>query len=38
LAQAIASELSDDDLAAIAVGGEDEEIEQVPKPDPSKLN
>jgi hypothetical protein len=38
LRQAVARELSDDDLAAIAVGGEDEEIEPDPKPDSSKLN
>jgi hypothetical protein len=38
LRQALASELTDDDLAAIAVGAKDEEIPQDPKPDPSKLN
>jgi hypothetical protein len=38
LRQAIARELSDDDLAAIAVGGEDEKIQQDPKPASSKLN
>jgi ribosomal protein L18E len=38
LRQAIARELSDDDLAAIAVGADDEEIAQDAKPDPSKLN
>src|SRR5258708_4813577 len=38
LRQAMARELSDDDLAAIAVGAEDEEIEPDPKPDPSKVN
>ena len=36
--QALARELSDDDLAAIAVGAGDEEIEQDPKPASSKLN
>ena len=38
LRQAIARELSDDDLAAIAIGGEDEEIQRDPKPNPAKLN
>jgi NADPH-dependent ferric siderophore reductase len=38
LRQAIARELSDDDLAAIAIGGEDEEIQQDPKPGKSELN
>ena len=38
LRQAIARELSDDDLAAIAVGADHEEIAQDAKPDPSKLN
>jgi hypothetical protein len=38
LRQAIARELSDDDLAAIALGAGDEEIEQDPKPASSKLN
>jgi hypothetical protein len=38
LRQAIARELSDDDLAAIAIGGEDEEIQQDPKPDSKKMN
>jgi hypothetical protein len=38
LRQAIARELSDDDLAAIALGGEDEKIQQDPKPASSKLN
>jgi hypothetical protein len=39
LRQAIfARELSDDDLAAIALGGEDEKIEQAPEPPLSKLN
>jgi hypothetical protein len=33
-----ARKLSDDDLAAIAVGAENEEIQQEPTPDPSKLN
>jgi hypothetical protein len=36
--QAIARELSDDDLAAIAVGADHEVIAQDAKPDPSKLN
>jgi hypothetical protein len=36
--QALARELSDDDLAAIALGGEDEKIQQDPKPASSKLN
>ena len=35
---AVASELSDDDLAAIAAGAKDEEIGSDPKQDPSKLN
>jgi hypothetical protein len=40
LRQALASELTDDDLAAIAAGAKDEGIESIsePKPDPSKLN
>jgi hypothetical protein len=38
LRQALASELTDDDLAAIAVGGEDEKIQQDAKPASSKLN
>jgi cytochrome c553 len=38
LRQAIARELTDDDLAAIAVAGEDEEIEQDSNREPSKLN
>jgi hypothetical protein len=38
LRQALARELSDDDLAAIALGGEDEKIQQDPKPASSKLN
>jgi hypothetical protein len=38
LRQAIARDLSDDDLAAIAVGTEDEKIEKDPKPASSKLN
>jgi hypothetical protein len=38
LRQAIARELSDDDLAAIALGGEGEKIEQDPRSDPAKLN
>jgi hypothetical protein len=38
LRQALACELSDDDLAAIALGGKDEDIQQDPKPDPTKLN
>jgi hypothetical protein len=38
LRQAIARELSDDDLAAIAIGGVGEEIEQDPRSDPAKLN
>ena len=38
LRQAIARDLSDDDLAAIAVGDQNEEIEPDPKPDSSKLN
>jgi hypothetical protein len=40
LRQALACELTDDDLAAIAAGAKDEGIESSsePKPDPSKLN
>jgi HPt (histidine-containing phosphotransfer) domain-containing protein len=38
LRNAVARELTDDELAAIAVGAEDQEIEEDPKPDPSKLN
>jgi hypothetical protein len=40
LRQALARELSDDDLAAIAAGAKDEGIESSsePKPDPAKLN
>ena len=38
LRNAVASELSDDDLAAIAAGAKDEEIGSDPKQDPSKLN
>jgi hypothetical protein len=38
LRTAAARELSDDDLAAIAVGAEDEEIQPDPKSDSSKLN
>jgi hypothetical protein len=38
LRQALASELTDDDLAAIASGAKDEEIEPNPRPDSSKLN
>jgi hypothetical protein len=38
LRQALARELSDDDLAAIAFGGKDEEVEADPKADPTKLN
>jgi hypothetical protein len=40
LRQAIARELSDDDLAAIALGAGDEGVESSsePKPDPTKLN
>ena len=40
LRQALARELSDDDLAAIAAGAKDEGIESSsePKPDPLKLN
>jgi hypothetical protein len=37
LRQALASELTDDDLAAIAAGAKDEEIHD-PKPTPSQLN
>jgi hypothetical protein len=40
LRQALASELTDDDLAAIAAGAKDERVESgsEPKPDPLKLN
>jgi hypothetical protein len=40
LSKTIARELSDDDLAAIAVGAKDEGVESSsePKPDPLKLN
>jgi hypothetical protein len=38
LRQALASELSDDDLAAIAVGADDEEIGSDQKPDSKKMN
>ena len=38
LRNAVARELSDDDLAAIAVGAVDEVVQQDPKPDTSKLN
>jgi hypothetical protein len=38
LRQALARELSDDDLAAIALGAGDEEVEADPKSDPTKLN
>jgi hypothetical protein len=40
LRNALARELSDDDLAAIALGGGDEGVESSsePKPDPTKLN
>jgi hypothetical protein len=38
LRQALARELSDDDLAAIALGTGDKEVEADPKPDPAKLN
>jgi hypothetical protein len=38
LRQALARELSDDDLAAIALGAGDKEVEADPKPDPAKLN
>jgi hypothetical protein len=38
LRNAVASELSDDDLAAIAAGAEDEEIGSDPKPDSKKMN
>jgi hypothetical protein len=34
--QAIARELTDDDLAAIAVGGDDGRVEPEPKSDPTK--
>jgi len=36
LRNVVASELSDDDLAAIAAGAKDEGIGSDPKPDPSK--
>jgi hypothetical protein len=38
LRQALARELSDDDLAAIALGARDEEVKADPKADPTKLN
>ena len=38
LRQAIAQDLSDDDLAAIAAGAEDEEIGSDQKPDSKKMN
>jgi hypothetical protein len=38
LRTALARELTDDDLAAIAVGAEHEEVQQDPEPDPTKLN
>jgi hypothetical protein len=38
LRQALARELSDDDLAAIALGAGDGEVEADPKSDPTKLN
>lgn len=38
LRQALARELSDDDLAAIALGAGDKEVEADPKSDPTKLN
>src|SRR6266571_4535743 len=38
LRTAVARELSDDDLAAIALGAGDEEVEADPKSDPTKLN
>jgi hypothetical protein len=38
LHNANARELSDDDLAAIAVGAEGQEVEEDPDKDPSKLN
>jgi hypothetical protein len=38
LRNAVAHELSDDELAAIAVGAEDQETEEDPKPDAAKLN
>jgi cytochrome c553 len=38
LRNAVASELSDDDLAAIAAGAKDEEIGSDPKPDSKKMN
>jgi hypothetical protein len=38
LHRASARELSDDDLAAIAVGAKDEDGEQDPTPDPTKMN
>jgi hypothetical protein len=37
LRTAVARELTDDDLAAIAAGAKDEGVEE-PKPDPAKLN
>jgi hypothetical protein len=38
LRQALASELTDDDLAAIAAGANDEEIGSDQKPDSKKMN
>jgi hypothetical protein len=38
LRQAVARDLSDDDLAAIAAGAEDEEIGSDQKPDSKKMN
>jgi hypothetical protein len=38
LRNAVAHELSDDELAAIAVGAEDQETEEDPKPAAAKLN
>jgi hypothetical protein len=38
LRHAVARELSDDDLAAIAVGAGDEQVEADPRSDPAKLN
>jgi hypothetical protein len=38
LRNALARELSDDDLAAIALGAADGEVEADPKSDPAKLN
>ena len=38
LRQALARELSDDDLAAIALGAGGEEVKADPKSDPTKLN